>query len=166
MEKKEKNSVSHDCSVVESSSSWELRSADLDLGGGAPVVGDGGNWASRLQGKTVPEQAVWMAGVRKHECVCVCARACLCVCGCMCVHTYVSVRMHVCMFVHMCVYMHMSICVLGGELDPILAKWAPLSRLLSWGEGSLVPRTGHGDLPSTQALSLGGFMGFMEKVLY
>lgn len=160
--KKEKNSVSHDCSVVENSSSWELRSADLDLGGGAPVVGDGGNWASRLQGKTVPEHAVWMAGIRKHECVCVCA----CMPAYMCVHMYVSVRMHVCMFVHMCVYMHMSICVLGGELDPILAKWAPLSRLPSWGEGSLVPRTGHGDLPSTQALSLGGFMGFMEKVLY
>lgn len=73
---------------------------------------------------------------------------------------------HACMWVHVCVYMHMSICVFGGELDPILAEWALSSRLLSWGEGSLVPRRGHGDLPSTQALSLGGFMGFMEKVLY
>ena len=78
----------------------------------------------------------------------------------------VSVCMHVCMCVHMCVYMYMRICVLGGELDPILAECVPSFRLLSWGEASPVPRRGRGDLPSTQALSLGeGFMGFMEKVL-
>ena len=73
--KKEKNSVSHDCSVVENSSSWEQRSADLDLGDGAP-----GNWASHLGGKMVPEQVVWTAGIKKHVCVC----ACVCIHACMC----------------------------------------------------------------------------------
>ena len=211
------------------------------------MVGDGVNWASCLGGKTVPEQVVWMASIKKHvcaracvcACMCVCARTHVCMCACihvcvcihvrmhtqcvcvsthMCAHTcvYVCARVHahtcvhecvyvctcmcacesahmyvctcvcmciyvclhvcmcvcmcahmrVCMCVHMCIYTYMCVCVLAGELDPILAKCALSSQLLSWEEGSPVPRKGCGDLPSTQALSLGGgFMGFMEKVL-
>lgn len=257
--KKEKNSVSHDCSVVEN---ILLGAEECRPGfrGQAPMVGDGVNWASCLGGKTVPEQVVWMASIKKHVCARACVCACMCVCArthvcmyacmyvcaymcacthvyvclhicahthvcmcactyvcacmyvcthaCMCVHVcmHICVCMHVCtcmcacesahmyvctcvcmciyvclhvcmcvcmcahmrvcMCVHMCIYTYMCVCVLAGELDPILAKCALSSRLLSWEEGSPVPRKGCGDLPSTQALSLGGgFMGFMEKVL-
>ena len=90
------------------------------------MVGDGGNWASHLQGKMVPEQVVWMAGIKKHECVYVCVRACV----------YVGARVRI--------YAHEYMCVWGrtgphpcrvGPLIPvaIMGGGEPGSQEGSWG---------------------------------
>lgn len=149
--KKEKNSVSHDCSVVENSSSWELRSADLDLGDGAP-----GNWASRLGGKMVPEQVVWTAGIKKHVCAytCVCVHECMYLCACMCVCVCT------CVYICICVY----VCC-GENWTPSLPSVSPRPGRYHGGgepgsqEGSWGPALDPGSQPWRR------FYGFYEKVL-
>lgn len=89
----------------------------------------------------------------------------------MCVHTHVYVCMNVCVCVHACVYVcaHVRIYVyaymcVAGRTGPHPCRVCPLVPVAIMGEASPVPRRGHGDLPSTQALSLGeGFMGFMRR---